>query len=324
MIIEISIDDLSDRYSNTLHAYETEKDITKLPLYDKIKQYRSSKRLDWKSASDKDIYNNVSDFIKLYKKIKKNGYTDNPYIKITVEKNGAWKLHGGYHRVSILKYLKCKTVNANITMDPEFKKFYGYVSSMYKAYRAYEYINHLVFSNYNFVRGNNRSELIKDHIDIDAPTILDIGSYFGEIALSLSSIPGSKVVGIDTNKGHVNATNYITLFPHYKDRKVSFYQGDIVDYNPSQFDVIVMLSVDRWVMKSHGRSGLKAVIKKIESKCKRYFFFESRGKHEELALKLIHRYTNFTNQTLCGVDNGETNRRIWRFEIKEIIHVGEK
>ena len=61
MIIEISIDDLSDRYSNTLQAYETEKDITKLPLYDKIKQYRSSKRLDWKSASDKDIYNNVSD-----------------------------------------------------------------------------------------------------------------------------------------------------------------------------------------------------------------------------------------------------------------------
>ena len=58
MIIEISIDDLSDRYSNTLHAYETEKDITKLPLYDKIKQYRSSKRLDWKGASDKDIYNN--------------------------------------------------------------------------------------------------------------------------------------------------------------------------------------------------------------------------------------------------------------------------
>ena len=312
MIISVAINQLPDRYSKDIIQYRKHKDITKLTCYRRMKEYGELGYEYWKDLSDEDIIKDIKNFILLYKSIKSLGWKDEPYIKGKIYSDGSWRIVGGYHRLSILHYLKHKTVKVDWDIHPDFMKFYNVVNKRYKGNRIYQNVDHIVFSGCSCVRGKNRWELINQNIPKKSK-ILDIGSYLGDISLNLAKNRHT-VRGIETDDNLVWASNYL-IRAHKKPLKIDFICDNIINYfnhNKDSYNVIIMLSVDRWVKKNLGDKVLINLFKTISNRCD-IFIFESRGRHEKIALRWIRRYTDLKHKELLGQDDGETKRNLWKF-----------
>ena len=315
MIIEVAVEQLPDRYSKDLIQYRKCKDVTQLTCYHRMQEFGNKGYPYWKDLTKDDIKKDILNFIRLYKKIKLEGWKEEPYLKGEIFEDGSWKIKSGYHRISILKYLKYKTVKVDWTMHPEFEKFYNVVNRRYKKNRMYQNISHIIFSNWSCVRGKNRWALINQNIP-SRSKILDIGSYLGDISLNLG-IKRHSVRGIEADSNLVWASNYLVKSHQNRSNrvlKVEFINMNIINYfqnNQDKYNVIIMLSVDRWIRDNYGKGALIKLFQDIAKRCN-IFIFESRGKHEKIGLRLLKKHTGFKNIQLLGKDDGETHRNLWK------------
>lgn len=313
MIIEIPIDVLPDRYSDDLKIYDETNDITQMAHYNRMLKFKEDGEEFWKDLAKRDIEKITYKFMDLYKSIKNRGFQDAPHPIISVTKTGVWKVKGGYHRISILKHLGYKTVKVRVDMHPKFKKFYDTVYKLYNKDRTYQYIDHVVFSNSSVVRGSNRPELIANELVGKTLNVLEVGSYLGHTSLEIAKC-GHTVVGLELDHKLTKCSQFLgRYYKHkYPDIVVKFEQGDVIEHFKTKrsYDVVIMMSVDRWIVKHHGEKVLENLFKQIY-KSSKYFFFESRGHHETFAISILDKL--YKQKKKIGVDDGETKRNLWKF-----------
>jgi len=142
---------------------------------------------------------------------------------------------------------------------------------------------------------------------------LDVGSYLGNISLEIAKC-GHIVAGLELDPKLVECANFLTRYYKfkYKDISATFSQGDVVEYFRMRrlYDVVIMMSVDRWVAKHHGEEALDKLFRQIH-KSSKIFFFESRGHHETFALSILNKL--YKEKKKIGIDDGETKRTLWKF-----------
>jgi 2-polyprenyl-3-methyl-5-hydroxy-6-metoxy-1,4-benzoquinol methylase len=315
-VISVAVNQLPDRYGDDLKAYDSGSDIRELRHYRRMMGFKERGVRYWKDLSDDEIFDKTKHFIELYFEIADRGW--NPDLKplqAHIDRRGRMQFKGGYHRASILRHLGYDTVEVEFTMHDKFKSFYERVCALYPNQRMYQGLDHIVFSTWSCVRGWNRGELINKHIP-KRSKVLFVGPYIGQIACELA-LKGHKVTGVEADSNIIELAKY---WSGYKGVSVNYINSDIYTHiqdNNEEYDVIIMLSVDRWIEKQHGWDGLVEVFNWIDNHCD-YFLFESRGAHETRALEHLDGEMKklsgtFNKRELICKDDGEKPRNVWGF-----------
>ena len=299
-----------------------------LELYDKGVPVNS---LGFKRVSG-GPYSTVDYFIKLYNAIKTNGYREVGECKYRndikpgsivpiegwVDSHGYLIIDGGYHRISILKYLGYKNVTITLhNIDPSFKKFYKYILGFQQSgTQMYHSIDHWACSSWPSARGLNRAELILSRMSPKA-TVLDLGCHIGGISHPLS-VEGYKVTGVELGKKENYCANYIA--DHYTCRdevkklyplqlgflpslsnycKPLYLLGNVANVinDIGEFDYTLFLSIYRWVGQS------SKVLKRIGEITRKSIFIDVEPHLEGSLKQNILKFTRFKHIDKIGVEN---------------------
>ncbi|RKX23812.1 MAG: hypothetical protein DRP45_09600, partial [Candidatus Zixiibacteriota bacterium] len=114
-------------------------------------------------------------FIDLYRSIKDNGWTDEPYLNVAIETDGYMRTRRGRHRASILKHLGNREIEVRLTVDKEFERFADklFAASSKREGRVYQRIDMPYFKSIPTYGGQDRINHILDACDFDGLKVLD-------------------------------------------------------------------------------------------------------------------------------------------------------
>lgn len=265
-------------------------------------------------------------FINLYKSIKDVGYKERPalkshYIKGTVNSKGYLIINGGYHRLSILKHLKYKSIPILVTDHyPEFETFYNNIYGVQKKGEfIYHPVNHWSCSEWTASRGANRSILISQHIE-DNSRILDLGCDGGGVSHDFA-FKGCKIIGIDHRAEAIYNARYVATYHASRNREIKKYinqlngllkydtykiptyiQSNIIDGMgkiKGNVDYTLFLSVYRWLLKNKTAT---EVITKMGKMTNKAIFMDVEHHLEKETKQQILKLTKFTKIDKIGIE----------------------
>jgi SAM-dependent methyltransferase len=303
MIIDVGLNWLPDLYADTL------------------KEYRSGVSVNKLSYTLLTGSGGVGKFISLYEAIRSQGYRRGSDVFGDVY-DSHLLIRGGYHRLSILKALRYKSVPVRIRQaEPDFEKFYktmlrlqGHGTSMYHPN------SHWALSMWKIERGRNRLAIIKKYLPQGKHSFLDLGCYTGYFSNVLAA-NGHRVVGIDHNKGALFCARYMTsgyaarthmvnafplelghLPPMREYARPVFYRTEIESFleEAGKFDYALFLSIYRWL------DDPKQVIRSLGDRTRLGIFADAKAGYEKRLIQAIVSLTPFSVATKIGVENGRS------------------
>jgi hypothetical protein len=204
---------------------------------------------------------------RLYESIKKNGIKEqkdlppgffcwNPdgdfkdNICVSIGRNGALLFMNGFHRLSISKILKVpkipvRVVRTHAVWENFYKKVCDICSINWKPCYSYHPIDHISFSSFSSDFSDKRIELIKDNINRQHKTVLDIGSLFGFFCTRLED-EGFKCTAVE------NSPIFIEILTKIKEAgyfNFEIFSKSIFNLDKFEFDTVLAFNIFHHFLK---------------------------------------------------------------------------
>jgi SAM-dependent methyltransferase len=218
-------------------------------------------------------------FIDLYEKIR-SGNAIEP-IRVKVLSDGHFEVTDGLHRAAIALALGHQSITATLSsVDDDVHLLLKRLLQSYPSGEKslYSSIDHVIFTDWKILRDDTRHSLIAETFEHGSESVLDIGSYTGNISRFMEC-KGTRVTGIDTDYGKIKIAKQLNKL---LGTTVDYIHGDFNDYLiDKKFDCIVFFSVLHWILKDDGLEGVKKSLRLIAQASPIMFF--DMGQHQQKA-----------------------------------------
>lgn len=212
-------------------------------------------------------------------------------ILISIGRNGQPLFSNGFHRLSIAKILGLNKIP--VMVATRHKKWVAFKNELL-AYaileggKIYQPAYHFDLEDIPFKYGEERINIVKNHISVKNGSVLDIGAYFGYFCHTLES-SGFQCYAVENNPKRLyfmrrlreaNKDNFAiipqSIFEYKKDE-------------PLNFDVVLALNIFHHFLKSeHTYNALVAFLGRF--KCKEMFF----EPHHQDETQMQYAFINYT------------------------------
>jgi hypothetical protein len=221
--------------------------------------------------------------IKLYNKIKKNGYKLNKSISgYLLKKDNDYRfiVTGGNHRIAVLTVLNHKFVNviakeiisinninklkSQLTRKEKIKIFNRFfIENGKDKLKRIERMNDTMKPKiYQEKAAKKKFEIIRKYLTKEDQTLLDIGCNFGYLVEKFAE-RGINSMGYEAEKKYIDPKNKKVINKILTPSNVRYIK---------KYDVILLLSVNQQFNQAWGKETEEKMIKTIGEKCNKFFF----------------------------------------------------
>jgi hypothetical protein len=220
--------------------------------------------------------------IKLYNKIKKNGYDNKRCINgYLLKRHGDYRfvVTGGNHRIAVLTALNYKFIKVKIKKIIDIKDInnldenYLTRNEMIKIFNRFfdengnnklERINIMISKTkiYQLGAAKQKFEIIRKYLTQEDQTLLDIGCNFGYLVEKFAE-KGINSAGYEAEKKYIDSKNKRIINKILTPNNVRYIK---------KHDVILLLSVNQQFNQAWGKEIEEKMIKTIGEKCNKFFF----------------------------------------------------
>jgi len=246
------------------------------------------------------IFNNIKkygfktqkelDSIKEYSFKVNNICIDEPGVAI--DKDGRYLYHNGNHRLAILRVLDIKTVKIKVNArHKDWVEFLQYVKNISKDIwgeaRIYQPVNHIDFNDYECEWSNYRFNIIKENLDKNNKTLLDIGALWGYFASSFEK-EGLECTAVENNNSFVYIMDKLKIA---NDQNFKIFNGNIFSLDNFNHDIVLALNIFHHFLKSE--QSFNNLTKFLNNLNMKTMYFQVHRPEEK---QMIGAYRNFQSE----------------------------
>lgn len=249
---------LEDRFTRGIRWEETE-------FYRHVLNEISTGTALWDCRNKAELDGRCQYLDSLFQDIKTNGYRsqkeiaqeeNNPYkgedeITVRIDRDGALLFEDGQHRLAMAKLLHIDRIPIKITARHlEWFQFRKEVLDYAKTQpwgKLYHPVTHPDLYNIPSLYGDDRFELIKEHLPLKSGDLLDIGANWGYFCHRFEE------EGFDCYAVESDARNryFMEKLKIAENKKFKIIYGSIFDYNDkTDFDVVLALNIFHHFIKT--------------------------------------------------------------------------
>ena len=273
-------------------------------FYTRVLSDLSAGKVKWGCRTQEEFAQRCLNLEQLFSDIRSNGYrpqsaiaadADNPYkaedeISIHIARDGQLLFDDGRHRLAIAQILEIDSVPVKVTARHtdwvQFRKEIRKYAQQHDG-RIYHRVMHPDLQDIDYVHGDERFDIMHQHLPIAEGRILDVGAQWGYFSHRFEEM------GFDCHaiENDVKAIYFLKKLRQAQECKFSIIEQSILDYhNTSKYDLVIAMSIFHHFLKTKPR--YEAFVELLQRLEMGYMYFQP---HEPNSAQMNNSYRNYTS-----------------------------
>jgi len=270
-------------------------------FYHRVTAEIASGNTKWGCTTLDEFNRRLEQLEALYTEIKENGYKsqqslfpDDPYrgedeISIRIGRDGELLFEDGRHRLTIAKLLKIEKVPVKVTVrHREWVNFRMEILKYAEAHngKVYQPLLHPDLETIPSHYGPERYNLIRENLDLEKGTLLDIGAHWGYFCHRFED-DGFDCYAVESD---LKAAYFLEMLKKAENKQFTVINQSIFNYtDKTEFDIVLALNIFHHFLKTKETYiQLKTLLQRLRMKM---MFFQA---HEFNSVQMQNAYRDFS------------------------------